>query len=219
MNRSTLKLAVVLVAAFTLLAGSNAFAKGKGMHVRWTPKATELKLAMRNLWGDHIFWVRNVVLTTKLGDSAAAKVEEQQVVENAKEIANAIVPYYGREAGDKLLTLLAGHWGAVKDYMNAEFAGNKDAKSAAMDKMTKNAEEIAGFLSSANPNWPKEALVSALAAHGGFHMSQIDQINKKDFSAEAKTWEGMKKQVFQIADTLSMGIVKQFPQKFGEPGV
>ncbi len=219
MNRSTYRAAVVLVAAFTLLAGSSASAKGMGMHGKWSSKAKELRLTMRSLWEDHIFWVRNVVLTTKLGDSAAAKGEEEQVVENAKAIANAIVPYYGREAGDKLFTLLAGHWGAVKDYMNADFAANKEAKSAAMEKMTKNANDIAAFLSSANPNWPKDALVSALAAHGGFHMAQIDQINAKDFSAEAKTWEAMKNQVNGIADTLTDGIVKQFPQKFGQPSV
>ncbi len=90
----------------------------------------------------------------------------------------------------------------------------------AMDKMTKNADEIATFLSSANPkNWPKEALVSALAAHGGYHMAQNNEFNAKNFSAEAKTWEAMKNQVYGIADTLSEGIVKQFSQRFGEPTV
>jgi hypothetical protein len=64
-----------------------------------------------------------------------------------------------------------------------------------MDKMNKNADEIAASLSSANPNWPKAALLSALAAHGGYHMAEVDAINVKDFSSEAKTWEAMKTQV------------------------
>ncbi len=202
-----------------ILVGSYSFAKAKETQAKtfaWTPKATELRLTMRNLWEDHIFWVRNVVVATEEKDSNAAKVAEQQVVQDAKEIANAVASYYGKEAGDKLFNLLAGHYGAIKDYMNADFAGNKDAKAAAMDKMTKNADEIATFLSSANPNWPKEAILSALAAHGGYHMAQIDAISKKDFSSEAKTWESMKKQVEGIADTLSQGIVKQFAKKFGE---
>ena len=67
------------------------------------------------------FWVRNVSLTTKYGDEEAAKVAEDQVVQNAKEIGNSVVPYYGKEAGDKLFGLLAGHYGAVKNYMNAVF--------------------------------------------------------------------------------------------------
>lgn len=203
--------------AAMLLAPSISFAQGKEEAVRLTPKAVELRLALRSLWGDHIFWVRNEVLTTKLGDKEAAKVADEQVVQNAKDIANAIVPYYGKEAGDKLFTLLAGHYTAIKDYMNASFSSNKGAMDAAKDKMLKNADEIATFLNSANPkNWPKEALVSALDAHGGYHMAQISQINAKNFSAEAKTWEAMRDQVYQIADVLASGIVKQFPQRFGE---
>ncbi|MFB3887695.1 MAG: hypothetical protein ACE144_20945 [Thermodesulfobacteriota bacterium] len=205
-----------------ILAASYSFAQGKGSPVKafqWTPKATELRLAMRSLWEGHIFWVRNVVLTTKLGDTAAAKTEEDQVVRNARQIANAVVPYYGKDAGEKLFNLLAGHYGAIKDCMNAVYSGNKKAEEAAMAKMTKNADEIATFLSSANPNWPKTALLSALAAHGGYHMAQINAIHAKDFSSEAKTWEAMKDQVYGIADTLTEGIVKQFPQRFGEPTV
>ncbi len=212
---------ILLLAAVTLLAVPySSFAKGKEAAVKLTPKTAELKLALRDLWVGHIFWVRNVVLTTKMADAAAAKVEEQQVVQNARDIANAIVPYYGKEAGDKLFNLLAGHYGAIKDCMNASFAGNKEAMNAGVQKMNKNAEEIATFLSSANPNnWPKAAILAALAAHGGFHMAQIEAINAKDFSSEAKTWEAMKNQVYVIADTLADGIVKQFPQKFGEPMV
>ncbi len=125
--------------------------------------------------------------------------------------------YYGKEAEDKLFTLLAGHYGAIKDYKNAAFSSNKGAMDAAKDKMLKNADEIATFLSSANPkNWPKEAIVAALAAHGGYHMAQINEINAKNFSAEAKTWEAVRNQVYQIADVLANGIVKQFPQKFAK---
>lgn len=217
MNTRIFKIMSLAFVAVMLLAPSISLAKGKEGGMRLTPKSVELKLALRSLWGDHIFWVRNVVLTTKLGDKESAKVAEEQVVQNAKDIANAIVPYYGKEAGDKLFTLLAGHYAAIKDCMNAAFSSNKAAMDAGKEKMMKNADEIATFLSSANPkNWPKETLVSALAAHGGYHMAQIDEINAKNFSAEAKTWEAMRNQVYQIANVLADGIVKQFPTRFGE---
>ncbi len=217
MQKRILTAVLLMIAAMTLLVPPGSYAKGKEMTVPLTLKSEEFKLAFRDLWVDHVFWVRNVVLATKYGDTAAAKIDEQQVVQDAKEIANAIVPYYGKEAGDKLFTLLAGHYGAIKECMNAEFAGNKEAMHTAVQKMNKNAEEIATFLSSANPNWPKATLLAALAAHGGFHMADIEAINAKDFSSEAKTWEAMKNQVYSIADTLADGIVKQFAQKFGVP--
>lgn len=201
---------------FMLSIPFSSYAQGSSGAVPLNSKTVELRLALRGLWEDHIFWVRNVVLMTKLGDKNAAKVAEDQAVQNAKDISKAIVPYYGKEAGDKLFGLLAGHYGAVKDFMNADFSGKKDAKTAAMNKMLKNADEIATFLSSANPNWPKDAVLGALKTHGGYHMSQIEQINAKNFAGEAKTWSSMKAQIDQVGDILADGIVKQFPQKFSQ---
>jgi len=213
MEKRLFRLVVLVLMAVLLAVPSFTFAQEKKAAPK-PPSKVELQLALRNLWQGHIFWVRNVVLMTKLGDKDAAKVAEEQVVQNAKDIANSITPYYGKEASDKLFSLLAGHYAAVKDYMNAVFTGNKDAKATAMDKMKKNADEIATFLSSANPkNWPKDAIMSALMAHMGFHMAQIDEINAKNFSGEAKTWEAMKNQVNQIADVLATGIYNQFGSK------
>ncbi len=214
MDLRNFKIIALGFAALMLLAPSFSFAQQSAGAVKLTPKTVELRLTLRDLWQNHIFWVRNVVLATKFKDKGAAKVAEEQAVQNAKDIANAVVPYYGKEAGDKLFNLLAGHYAAIKEYMNADFAGNKKGMDAAKSKMLKNADEIAAFLSSANPNWPKQALVSALYAHGGYHMSQINEIHANNFSAEAKTWASMKDQVNQIADTLAEGIVKQFPQRF-----
>ncbi len=178
-----------------------------------SPNRMELRSALRDLWIGHIFWVRNVVLMTKFGDTAAAKIAEDQVVQDAKDIANSIVPYYGKDAGEKLFTLLAGHYGAIKEYMTADFADNKDARAAAVEKLNKNAEEIATFLSSANPNWPKSTILPALLAHGGHHVAQIDAVHKKDFATEAKVWNAMKMHIYVIADVLADGIVKQFGTK------
>lgn len=208
------KLLAMSFVAWLLTVPSASFAQSQEVRVRATPKSVDLKLAMRNLWGDHIFWIRNVALTTKLGDTEAAKVADEQVVQNAKAIAEAVVPYYGKAAGDTLFTLLAGHYGSVKDFMNAAFSGNKAGMDSAKTKMINNAKDIAVFLSSVNPNWPEQTLLGALGSHGALHMAQIEQINAKNFAAEAKTWEQEKSQVFQIADVLSEGIVKQFPQKF-----
>lgn len=197
-----------------VLATAPSFAKGKMTPCVETSKAEALKLSFRNLWTDHVFWVRNLVLATKYKDQAAAKVAEDRIVQDAREIANAITPYYGKEASDKLYTLLGGHYAAIKDYMNAAFAGNKMAEQTASKLLKKNADEIAAFLSSANPNWSKATLEAALTAHVGQHMADINEIAKKEYAADAKTWEAMKGHVDMIAGVLSDGIVKQFPKKF-----
>jgi hypothetical protein len=204
----------VLISAVLMMAASPSPAHDKGMAKQETAKAVELREALRDLWVGHVFWVRNVALGTKLGDAGAATVAEENVVKNARAIADAIIPVYGKPAADKLFGLLAGHYGAVKEYMTAAYAADTAAKGAAVEKIKANATEIAVFLSSANPNLPKETLVSLLFAHGGHHIGQIDAFAAKDYAGEAQIWSAMNEHMLMIADALGRGIVKQFPKKF-----
>lgn len=170
---------------------------------------------MRDLWVGHIFWVRNVVVDTLAGNKKAAAVAEQQVVANAKQIAAAIEPYYGKAASEELFGLLAGHYDAVKHYVAATAAGNKDKQAAAVDSLTGNATAIAKFLSSANPNLPFDTVNGLLVAHGGHHLKQTQQLRGEQYAEEAQTWEAMKQHMYVIADALVGAIEKQFPNRFG----
>ncbi len=175
-------------------------------------KVAQTGAALRDLWLGHVFWVRNVVVATLAGNAAARAAAEKEVVANAKQIAGSIAPYYGQAASDQLFTLLAGHYGAVKQYLDA---GTDTAKQeAALKALTDNAGEIATFLSGANPNLPRDAVLGLLAAHGGHHVTQIQQLRAKQYDAEAKTWDAMKAHMYTIADTLAGAIAKQFPAKF-----
>lgn len=177
-------------------------------------KVAATKAALRDLWLGHIFWVRNVVEARITNDAARAKASEQQVVANARSIAGAIEPFYGKAAADKLFELLAGHWGAISAYLDAAVAGNKAAQDAATQKLTANADEIARFLGGANPHLPVDTLRGLLVAHGAHHVQQIGQLKAKQYEAEARTWEAMKNHMYVIADALATGIAAQFPERF-----
>lgn len=176
------------------------------------PKAMQADQSMRDLWIDHIFWVRNVVVDTLAHNQAAAAVAEAQVVANAKQIAGAIEPFYGKPASEKLFTLLAGHYGAIKQYLDA--GTNQTAKNAATAAATKNVDQIAVFLAGANPNLPVETLKALLGAHVAQHEMQIDELRAKQYQQEAETWEMMKGHMYMIADALAGAVAKQFPGKF-----
>jgi hypothetical protein len=177
-------------------------------------KVNETGATLRDLWVGHVFWVRNVVVSTFAGNQPAAAAAEQEVVANAKQIAAAIEPYYGKDASEKLFGLLAGHYGAVKQYLEATVAGNKAKQDAAFKSLSSNATEIARFLSGANPNVPFDTLNGLLLAHGGHHVQQIQQVQSKQYAQEAQTWEAMKKHMYVIADALAAAIAKQFPKQF-----
>ena len=177
-------------------------------------KVNETGAALRDLWVGHVFWVRNVVVATFAGNQPAAAAAEQEVVANAKQIAAAIEPYYGKDASEKLFGLLAGHYGAVKQYLEATVAGSKGKQDAAYKSLSSNATEIARFLSGANPNLPFDTLNGLLLAHGGHHVQQIQQVQSKQYAQEAQTWEAMKRHMYVIGDALAGAIAKQFPKRF-----
>ena len=177
-------------------------------------KVAETSAAQRDLWVGHIFWVRNVVTDTLAGNKNAAAAAEKEVVANAKAIAASIEPFYGKAASEKLFGLLAGHYGAAKQYLDATASGSKAKQDAAVKSLTGNATEIAKFLSGANPNLPFDTLNGLLLAHGGHHIQEIQQLKSKQYAQEAQTWEAMKKHMYVIADALAGAIAKQFPAKF-----
>ena len=178
------------------------------------PAALSTRLALRDLWVEHIFWIRNYAIANQAGDSKQATVASTEVVANATRIANSLAPLYGQPAADQLLKLLAGHWGAVKHYSDATVSKNAAGKDSAVNELTSNAKAIAAFLAKANPNLPEASLVAMLSAHGGHHVAQIDQLAMKDYAAEAKTWMAMREHILTLADTLTAALVKQFPEKF-----
>ena len=177
-------------------------------------RVADTKAALRDLWAGHIFWIRNVVFDNATNNPAARDSAEKEVVANAKQIASTITPFYGEAASEKLFTLLAGHYGAVKEYSEATVAGSKRRQDAALAHLASNADEIAVFLSGANPNLPKDTVRGLIAAHGAHHVAQIYQFKEKDYEHEAETWQVMRQHVYVIADALTTALVKQFPTKF-----
>ena len=180
-------------------------------------KVANLKLALRDLYINHIFWVRSLVIATRFGDKAAAAESDEYGLKNAKAIGQSIAPFYGQAAADKFTTLFVGHYSAVKAYMRVAFAnnfrGNAVMKQAAVDQLKKNAADIASFVGAANPNLPKGTVYGLMLTHGQQHVMSIDATAKKDWAAEADMWDPMVKHIYTISDALATGIAKQFPDK------
>lgn len=177
-------------------------------------KVLDTRLALRDLWVEHTFWVRNYAVANQAGNAAQAETAAKEVVANATAIANSLQPLYGQPAADQMLTLLAGHWNAIKSYSDASVAKDSAKQEAAKGLLETNGKAIAAFLAKANPYLPETSLVTLLGAHGGHHISQIDQLAKADYAGEAKTWHAMHEHILGIADALADALAKQFPEKF-----
>lgn len=215
MHRSLLVLVAASAMALSLSAAANHGAAPTPSAQAAVPASlAATRAALRDLWLGHVFWVRAVVDARFEGDAAAAAAAEKQVVANARAIAGAIEPFYGKPASEALFGLLAGHWGAINDYLGATRAASKSKQDAAYRALVANAGEIAKFLSGANPHLPLETLQGLLTAHGAHHVQQIQQFQARQFDAEAQTWAAMTGHMYVISDALADALAQQFPDKF-----
>ena len=177
-------------------------------------KATcDLRVAERDLWADHVLWTRSFIVSdlASLEDKDAVT---ERLLKNQDDIGNSIKPYYGEEAGNKLASLLREHIELAGQVTDAAKSGN----SADLEKYNKlwyeNADQIADFLSSANPNYSNEALKDALHKHLQFVTNQVVARLNKDWNGDIKAFDEGKEHMMHFADMLTDGIIKQFPQKF-----
>lgn len=178
-----------------------------------TPGAVSLRLAMRKLWSDHVIWTREYIVAAVDGtpdaDAAAGRL-----LRNQEDIGAAVVPYYGQGAGDTLTNLLKQHIMIAVDLVAAAKAGD-DVNFAKHDnRWTANADDIATFLGSANPYWPKKNVFDLLSLHLSLTKGEAVARLTKNWSDDVKAFDDIFVEILTIADALADGIVKQFPAKF-----
>ena len=175
----------------------------------------EMNQTLRDLWLGHIFLIQHVVLINAVNDPVARDAADKQVLANAKQIANTFTPFYGEARSEKLFTLLADHYAAVKEYSEATIAESKSRQDGALTRLESNADDMEVFFNGVNPHHlPKDTVRGLIAAHGAHHVLQINQYKKRDYARLEETWSMMRQHVYVIADTLSTALVKQFPGRF-----
>jgi phage terminase Nu1 subunit (DNA packaging protein) len=175
--------------------------------------AADLKSGMRKLWEDHITYTRNYIISALAGLPDADAVAKR-LLANQDDIGNAVKPFYGDEAGQKLAALLKDHITIATEVVAAAKAGNKTDLDGAQKKWSANGVEIAAFLAGANPNWSQQALKDMLQKHLDLTSGEVVGRLKKDWASDIKSYDEGHVHMLMFADMLTDGIVKQFPDKF-----
>lgn len=173
----------------------------------------KLKLTLRNLWADHIWWTRNYIISF-IADLPDVDLVAERLLKNQQDLGNAIKAYYGDGAGNKLTELLKSHILGAVDILKAAKAGNSTGAADAEKKWYDNAAEIATFLGNANPNWSREDLKTMLDNHLNLTKAEAVARLTGNYSADISTFDKIHEQAMMMSDILADGIVKQFPNKF-----
>ena len=177
-------------------------------------KALVLNQQMRKLWEDHVTWTRVVIISFAAGlpdlDSAV-----NRLLQNQADIGNAIKPYYGAAAGDQVTALLREHIVLAADLLSAAKAADAAKVATVQAQWYANADDIAAFLHNANPKkWPLEEMQHMMHSHLDLTLQEATARLGGDWQGDINAYDAVHEEILQMADMLSWGIVKQFPQQF-----
>jgi hypothetical protein len=217
------RLTLVVVAVMFCLVAISRFSYAQSMSGTMMEKTSsmmtctkadlDLRLAMRKLWEDHITYTRNYIISA-LADLEDVNAIAGRLLKNQDDIGNAIKPYYGEDAGKQLAVLLRDHILIATEVVNAAKMGNNENLDLASKKWYANGDDIANFLSGANPNWSKKDLTDMLYKHLELTTGEVISRLKKAWAADINYYDEGHVHMLMFADMLTDGIEKQFPEKF-----
>jgi hypothetical protein len=153
--RSTLAGLIATASAVLVLAfsgtheGQATSDRGHGHDVAVSATITHKQVAfhdaMRKLWEDHITWTRLAIISLahELPDLPAT---QDRLLRNQTDIGNAIKPYYGRAAGNRLTALLKEHIAGAVALLQAAKPGDQDLVEKRTAEWYANGNQIADFL-------------------------------------------------------------------------
>ena len=134
---------------------------------------------------------------------------------NQTDIGNAIKPYYGRAAGNHLTSLLRTHILGAVALLQAAKSGDKAQIAKASADWYANANEIADFLHTANPHvWSRKEMRTMMKEHLDETLAEATHRLQGNFAADIRDYEAVHHHILEMADMLSDGIMRQFPQRF-----
>ncbi|MFL5917361.1 MAG: hypothetical protein ACJ74X_01440 [Gaiellaceae bacterium] len=222
---------IAFFSALAALAVSNgmdmAQAHGNAPHPPQTPmsmtvhsspaqsaKAVALRTDMRKLWEDHITWTRLAIISLVAG-TPDTDATVGRLLQNQTDIGNAVKPFYGQAAGEKLTALLREHILIAADVIAAAKAGDTAKLGQTQAGWVANADEIAAFLHSANPHhWPLAVLKAEMHMHLDLTTEEAVARLQGNWTADVAAYDKVHRHILHMSDFLASGIVKQFPRRF-----
>lgn len=173
----------------------------------------DLNNSLRSLWEQHVFWTRLVILSIAF-NLPDLDVVTNRLLRNPKDFENALRPLYGERIASRFAELFTNHLVIAAELVKAAKAGDTKTANDAETRWYANADQIASFLASINPYWSEITWRSLLYDHLAMTKAEAVSILTGKYSDGIAIFDQIEKQALVMADTMTSGIVRQFPQNF-----
>ncbi len=178
---------------------------------RIAPEA--LRAEMRDLWTDHVTWTR-LFLVSAIAGLPDLDATTDRLLQNQDDIGEAVAAFYGDAAGAQLSSLLRDHILIAAAVVTAAVAGDSAEVAVQLDRWYANADQIAAFLAGANPAWPEATLRDMMHVHLDQTLAEATARLQGNWDADVAAYDHIVDHILEMADTLSNGIIQQFPKHF-----
>ena len=212
--RAAALLLTIAVATFASRTDAQVPTTSKGEVAHPDPiNANELRVTMRKLWVSNAIWMREYIVNTIEADMSL-DAATKRLAKSQDDIGRAFAPFYGAETGSKVTTLLRQHTSLVREMIEASMAKNTAKLTEADKRWRANADSISTLLSSVNPtNWPMATIQPVLVGGMNLTIAETNARLKRDYNADVEAFDTILAHSLNLADILSDGLIKQFPNK------
>lgn len=211
--KKLLLMGFILLFPLNMVAGTTS-AYAKPQEQRISQSEVNFENEFRRLWIDHVLWTSNYITSATTAGAEDQTQVLARLLKNQEDIGNAVKPVYGEKAGNKLTDLLKEHIVIAGKIVDAAKSGNDALVKQLNKEWYRNADEIAAFLSGANPYLKNEDLKNLLYMHLKFVTNDLTASLAKDWNARIVAIDEGVTHIILMADTITAGVIKQFPDKF-----
>lgn len=156
------------------------------------------------------YWTRFFIISTAANLDDLEPVTKR-LLQNPKDFAGLFRPIFGTRAADRFEELFTRHLLIAADLVNAAKNGQTAKANAARNSWYKNADEIAGFLSSVNRCWDKAKWKEMLYSHLEMTEKEASLRLKGNYSADISVFDSIENEAFKMADYMFCGMIKTCP--------
>ena len=164
------------------------------------PSEENLRLALRTLWNEHIVWTRLAIMSLASSQDDKDPVLNR-LLKNYGDMANGLKLFYGNENGDNYGNLIKEHLLIAAELVEAAKAGNATAVTDADKRWHENADKIATFENTINPNLKLQDRKDMWDNHLNLTKTEAVAILTKDYPTSISTFDMIEQQAIMMADS------------------